>query len=125
MSFALQARDDTWYLDDGVPVREVFDMTMRTLDRAEMVRELFHGDDGAFEAASVLGFPALSCGASMAGGSSRPGVRAHVSADAMMNGTAAVLEHGAVAPEHVSCGNSGRPAASLAARRSASRYEAA
>jgi phage head maturation protease len=28
MSFAFMARDDAWYLDDGVPVREVHDMTM-------------------------------------------------------------------------------------------------
>jgi hypothetical protein len=28
MSFAFMARDEAWYLDDGLPVREVFDMTM-------------------------------------------------------------------------------------------------
>jgi phage head maturation protease len=28
MSFAFAARDDAWSLDNGLPVREVFDMTM-------------------------------------------------------------------------------------------------
>ena len=28
MSFAFMARDDAWSLDDGLPVREVFDMSM-------------------------------------------------------------------------------------------------